>query len=690
MAKAKDTIRQIASFQGIMMVLVAAVLLAATSIIQSYYARRGLLMQAEQQASRELTISQLRIEDITDPVEAVVDNTAWMVEMNLSNPDSLHFMLRKILDNNPILADAAIGFAANYYPDKGYWYEPVVARRDNGEYEEMVLGSPSHDYFNLDWYSGTAKTGERKWSEPYYDESAGRTTVITYSSPVRDTEGNIVAVISADLTLEWLAELLQDVQPYPNTYSTLVSQNGQLLVTSSADRTPQDVIEYTRLIESTGWIMSIVIPRNEIFRTVNRLSEFLGLLQLLGLGLLAFIAVRSVKDQSKLEKVRSKKDKLDNELRIAREIQMAMLPKTFPPFPERNDVDLTATIVPAKEVGGDIYDFFIRNDKLFFCIGDVSGKGVPAALVMAVTRSLFRTVSAHEKSPMRIVSSMNESMSEMNDSNMFVTFFCGVLNLNSGHLRYCNAGHNAPLVLADKVERLSVVPNLPLGVMPEMQYEEQDCYLAEGNSLFMYTDGITEAENASREQFGESRAMETLGVGLDVTENQERILSSVKAFVGEAERSDDLTMLIVRYLGADKSKESRRSLVLRNDIQQIPHLAEFILSIADEKHLGNSVATNLNLALEEAVTNVMLYAYPKDTEGIIEIEALIKDNSLIFKVMDSGKPFDPTSVPEVDVTKDLADRPIGGLGIHLVRKIMDEVRYSREDGRNIFTMIKNI
>ena len=151
MAKAKDTIRQIASFQGIMMVLVAAVLLAATSIIQSYYARRGLLMQAEQQASRELTISQLRIEDITDPVEAVVDNTAWMVEMNLSNPDSLHFMLRKILDNNPILADAAIGFAANYYPDKGYWYEPVVARRDNGEYEMIPVKNVTNELRNALW-----------------------------------------------------------------------------------------------------------------------------------------------------------------------------------------------------------------------------------------------------------------------------------------------------------------------------------------------------------------------------------------------------------------------------------------------------------------------------------------------------------------------------------------------------------
>ena len=367
-----------------------------------------------------------------------------------------------------------------------------------------------------------------------------------------------------------------------------------------------------------------------------------------------------------------------------------MIPKTFPPFPDRTDIDLSASMVPAKEVGGDLYDFFIRNDKLYFCIGDVSGKGVPASLVMAVTRSLFRTVAAHEKSPMRIVSSMNESMSEMNRSNMFVTFFCGILDLNTGRLLYCNAGHNVPFLLADGVTKLSVLPNLPLGVMPEMTYCEQEIMLSPGSSIFMYTDGLSEAENASNEFFGEARVMAALAPERSTTDNQEKVLDSVWAFTGEAERSDDLTMLIIRYLGAAEKPFKERHLILHNDIQQIPQLADFILTIAEEMHLDQSLSMSLNLALEEAVTNVIMYAYPKGSDGLVIIEAILREKSLDFIVTDSGQPFDPTAVPEVNTALDLDERPVGGLGIHLVRKIMDEVQYERTDGKNILSMTKNI
>ena len=673
-----------------MMILVAALLLAATSLIQYFYAHRGLTMEADQRVQRELTVSQLRIENVTRPVEIAVNNTAWMVEMNLSNPDTLFALLRNLMENNPIMADAAIAFQANYYPQKGYWYEPVVARRDNEQFEQMVLGSPSHDYFNLQWYKQAVRSGQSFWSEPYYDESAGRTTVVSYACPVKDPEGKIVAVISGDLTLEWLADLVQDIKLYQDTYSTLESRNGHLLVSPDEIPSLANPVQYSMPIESTGWKLNIVIPRNEIFRNVNRVAWLTTFLQLFGLALLAWIAFKSVKDQSRLDKVRSKKDKMDNELRIAREIQMAMLPKALSPEQERSDVDLTSVMLPAREVGGDLYDFFIRDDRLFFCIGDVSGKGVPAALVMAVTRSLFRTVSSHEKSPRRIVSSMNESMAEMNENNMFVTFFCGVLDLRDGRLRYCNAGHNVPFVLDDGISDLPVESNLPLGVLPDMEYVEQEATLPAGGTIVLYTDGLTEAENAAHELLGDERAKAVLSPSASVVENKQRLLDDVASFVGDAERSDDLTLLLIRYPGAAKALVALRSLTLGNDIRQIPKLADFILSIAEEKHLGQSLSMNINLALEEAVTNVMMYAYPKGTEGTVSIDALLKDKSLEFTVSDSGVAFDPTAAADVDIQKDLKDRPIGGLGIYLVKKIMDEVRYQRKDGRNYLTMIKSI
>ena len=690
MANIQDTIKNQASRQGIMIILGAALLLAATSISQNIYTHRGLLREAEQRAQRELTISQLRIENITGPVETAVMNTAWMVEMNLSKPDTLFTLLHNLIENNPVLAEAAIGFEANYYPEKGYWFEPVVARRGPDLYEEMVIGSPSHDYFNMEWFIRSYRSGEKIWSEPYYDESAGRTTVISYASPVKDSDGKIVAVISADLTLEWLAVLLQDIQLYPNTYNTLESRNGQMLVSPSDKPMSKNIVQYRMPIESTGWLLSTYIPRNEIFKNVNRVSWLTALLQLLGLALLTMIAMKSVKDQSRLAQITSNKDKIDNELRIARNIQLSMIPKNFPPFPERKDIDMTADMVSAKEVGGDLYDFFIRNDKLFFCIGDVSGKGVPAALVMAVTRSLFRTVSAHEKSPKQIVSTMNESMADMNESDMFVTFFCGVLDLNTGLLRYCNAGHNNPFILSDSVENLSVIPNLPLGVEPDFIYREQEMTLPVGDTIFLYTDGLTEAENASHELFGEERSKALLICEASADTNLKNVLKGVSAFIGDAERSDDLTLLIIRYMGTQNTNVTERRLVLHNDIQQIPQLAEFVLTIAEEKQLSQSLSMSLNLALEEAVTNVILYAYPKGADGLVTIEAILKDKSLDFIVSDNGKPFDPTAAPEVNTHLHLEDRPIGGLGIHLVRSIMDEVHYKRIADTNILSMTKKI
>ena len=672
------------------MILVAATLLAATSLIQSYFAHQGLLLESERRAQRELTITQLRIEKVTESVETVVRNNSWVAELNLADPDTLFYLLRNIIDKNPVIADAAFAFTPHFYPDKGYWYEPLVARRENGVLEEMVLGSASHDYFNTEWYLAPIRSNVSRWSEPYYDESGGKAMVITYSTPMYDRNGECAGVVAVDITLDWLSEMLSDIQLYPDTYNTLESRNGQMLVA------PQDVswtgpaVQHTMQIESTGWTMTTVIPRKEIFRTVDRLALWLSLLQFIGLALLALIATKSVKNQTKLEAVRENKDKIENELRIARGIQMSMLPKTSPPFTERGDLDMSAAIVPAKEVGGDLYDFFIRNDKLYFCIGDVSGKGVPSSLVMAVTRSLFRTVAAHEKSPMRIVSSMNESMSEMNENDMFVTFFCGVLDLNNGRLLYCNAGHNTPFILSGTVSQLPVIPNLPLGVEPTMTYREQDTVLPADSTIFLYTDGLSEAENAVRELFGEDRIKAALNPELSASENQEKVLASVAEFVGEAERSDDLTLLIIRYLGAADVPFKERHLILHNDIHQIPQLADFILTIAEEMHLDQSLSMSLNLALEEAVTNVIMYAYPKGSDGLVIIEAILREKSLDFIVTDTGQPFDPTAAPEVDTALDLDDRPIGGLGIHLVRKIMDRVQYERTDGKNILSMTKNI
>ena len=416
---------------------------------------------------------------------------------------------------------------------------------------------------------------------------------------------------------------------------------------------------------------------------------FVGLL-ILSLAMIVFLMIRSARNMKELGEITAVKERMENELKIAKGIQMSMIPKIFPPYPERGDIDIFASIDPAKEVGGDLFDFFIMDDKLYFCIGDVSGKGVPASLVMAVTRSLFRTVAAHEKSPGRIVTAMNESMSDMNESTMFVTFFCGVLDMKTGHLRYCNAGHNAPVLLNTAKTPLPVVSNVPLGIVAGTAFQEQETDLKYDDTLFLYTDGVTEAENAKHELFGEERMINALSEPKGSKAHLEEMQKAISDFVGNAPQSDDITMLFIHYLNEETPDTSERHLLIHNDIQQIPQLADFVETIAEEKHLDHSLTLSLNLALEEAVTNVIMYAYPEGTDGLVDIEAIIREHSLSFVISDSGQPFDPTAQPDADVSQSIENRQVGGLGIYLVRSIMDNVSYERNGGKNILSMTKNI
>ena len=206
-----------------------------------------------------------------------------------------------------------------------------------------------------------------------------------------------------------------------------------------------------------------------------------------------------------LKDTTASKAAIENELKVAHDIQMSMLPKTFPPYPERDDIDIYGSLTPAKDVGGDLFDFYIRNEKLFFCVGDVSGKGVPASLVMAVTRSLFRNISAHVAEPDEIVRTLNNAMAEGNDTNMFVTLFVGVLNLATGLLEYCNAGHNYAMLIGNLVSTLPCDPNLPIGVMPDMTFTKQQLTIEPETTIFLYTDGLNEAEDPNHVLFGVQR-----------------------------------------------------------------------------------------------------------------------------------------------------------------------------------------
>ena len=242
---------------------------------------------------------------------------------------------------------------------------------------------------------------------------------------------------------------------------------------------------------------------------------------------------------------------MESELSIAREIQMSMLPTDFTFSPRRDDIGIYARLTPARAVGGDFYDFLIRDGQLYFCIGDVSGKGVPSALVMSTISTQFRSLSTTENKPEKIVSQINASSKDRNATMMFATLFVGILELDTGVLLFCNAGHNAPVLTGKELGFMKVESNLPVGVETSWKYKGQQLTLSSGRSILLYTDGLTEAENQDHDQFGEGRILEVLqqaGTG-DPEAMVQALEDAVHGFVGPAEQSDDLTLLAIRYSG---------------------------------------------------------------------------------------------------------------------------------------------
>ena len=398
----------------------------------------------------------------------------------------------------------------------------------------------------------------------------------------------------------------------------------------------------------------------------------------------------------RLQRTTAAKQRIESELSIAREIQMGMVPKTFPPYPERDDIDIYAVLYPAKEIGGDLYDFFIKDGHLFFAIGDVSGKGVPASLLMAVTRSHFRSVASALKDPVRIIESMNRALADSNEANMFVTIFCGILDLSSGALAYSNAGHNPPLLLSSsgEVTRMTPDPNLPIGLFKDFGYTGDRITLKAGTTLLLYTDGLTEAENPDSLLYGEQRLTKTLEAmkGKSAQDIVLGIYTDAQDHVQSAVQSDDMTIMAIQYRGTDTATgPDRRILTLSNKVSELEKLTLFIDDVCENAGVDSATAMSINLAMEEAVSNIIFYAYPGgETEHTITVRYARKDKELHFDIYDRGIPFDPTARAEADVSLSAEERKIGGLGIFLVKQIMDRVEYERRGDENILKLTKII
>ena len=650
--------KQLKSFSGRLtrtIIIIVLVIMTIISMLAFIVTAGGLYSSLKERFADAIgNISRIITANL-DKVEITAANIADEVTWHIKTPELITSTLEYEIAVNNHLAGCGVGFVPDYFPEKGRWFEPYASFAD-GKSSVRDISSATHNYQEAEWYnSGLTSSEKGVWSRPYLDQDGAGTLLCTYAIPITSPEGKLAGVFGADMSLIWLANLLEEIDERENKtelmpavfgrwgggiYSFILGPGGEYIAHPDKDRflngrsffgdgealeseeyrmlgeamcsgkTGEEIVRvdgrnydfFFAPVSDSGWSMAIAVPLTRLVLPALALGFAILFLMFLGLAIVFQISQKTIKRFTKPlvqladsatevargkfdtplpviktdDEIRLLRDSFDNmqkslskyiaeltettaqkasmesELEVARNIQLSMLPMTWPAFPDRKDLEIWGSITPAKAVGGDLFDFCIRDDKLFFCIGDVSGKGVPASLVMAVISSMFRTLSSSEDGPDKLVSVINASMAARNESLMFVTLFVGKLDLKTRRLEYCNAGHNAPVVLVDGVpESLQVDANIPVGINADWNYSLQTRTLAPGEILFLYTDGLTEATRADGSLFGEERVYAHLQ-GIEATTSFQDISARMKAavddFVGDAEQSDDLTMLMIKLL----------------------------------------------------------------------------------------------------------------------------------------------
>lgn len=394
--------------------------------------------------------------------------------------------------------------------------------------------------------------------------------------------------------------------------------------------------------------------------------------------------------ENHLQSITAEKERIGTELALATKIQADMLPSIFPAFPDRNDFDIYATMTPAKEVGGDFYDFFLVDDThLGLVMADVSGKGVPAALFMMVSKSLIQSAMLGGNSPADALIKVNEQICAREHEGMFVTVWLGVLDLKTGKLTASNAGHEFPVIKKKDgdYEFVHDKHHFVVGGMPGIKYENYELDIEKGEKIFVYTDGVPEATDANKQLFGPDRLIKALNNNkdTDTVGTLETVDKAVKVFVGDAEQFDDLTMMCVEYMGDKKMKE----LNVEATIENVPKVTEFVDNELESLDCPMKAQAQIDVAIDELFSNIAKYAYnPEVGPATVRVEVEDDPLSVIVTFIDNGTPYDPLNQEDPDTTLSLDERGVGGLGVLLVKKTMDDVNYEYKDGKNILSIKK--
>ncbi len=471
---------------------ILAVFLVIT-MLQAYFTWTSINDELQNREKMEVNVQNEKIDALKKSVADIVDSSAPAFEQKLDDVEQIKALLLSMVRQNEDLLGATVAFAPDYHPENGRLYAPYVYRMDGNIHTKML----SYDYTQFDWYAVPYKEDKSGWCAPYADQDGTYLLMSTYSVVLHDVSGKKAAILTSDL--------------------------------------PMSELSY----------VTDVIYRKSSLRSIIILS-----MQIFGILLILFIVWRAVAGMRKMEVIHKENEAISGELSIASELQRAILPTEYP---KHDHLDIHASLTPASQVSGDFYDFILHDDKLYFCIGDVSTQGLGAALAMLITRTAYRTtVNRHEQLSV-IMNEMNQSLVAINEQHMYATFFAGLLDLSTGRLTYCNAGHLHPYLLSDgEAEQIDISANVPLGIT-DWDFETQEMQLKHGSTLFLYTDGIIEALNQQQGAFGEKRLALHLRKIAEKDVKPHAVVKHIKTAVShhlgvDSTAADDLTMLSISYV----------------------------------------------------------------------------------------------------------------------------------------------
>jgi sigma-B regulation protein RsbU (phosphoserine phosphatase) len=589
-------------------VSVSLLVLAITGTMNHLLLEKELLKDAQEKAELIVENSRFQIDSLILHTQRVSEQLKESLKKSGYSPENIRSVITTALKHEPTFFGMAVAFNPGVIvkkPFSPYYY------KKNEKIEYVDLSLHGYDYIHKEWYSIPAKAGKPVWSEPYFDEGGGNILMSTYSNPFF-LKGQFAGIQTIDLSLEKLQEIVSSIHILDSGYAFLLSRKNLILVHPDSSKImkkyPVKIIEHNKIIKekkrwvyyapilSTDFTLAIVMPSNELFASLNYMSLVSVVLAILGSVLLIItmlvisrrisrplkqvvlltdeiskgnfdkkidvpethdeiyqlsVAVNRMQDSIKqyikdLQETTRKKERIEKELDIARSIQLSMLPEKIPD----KGVAIEALLKPARAVGGDFYDFFYVDEKrICFVIADVSDKGVPAALFMAVTMSSIRSYSTTCSNPAEIVTTVNNTISENNKASMFVTLFLGIIDIETGKLDYVNAGHTTPYILTAKGElkKLKEKGNPVVGVFGGIKYSNRSILLNAKDKLFLFTDGVNEAFSKSDEQFGDKRLEELLEklVTSSPLEIVDSVENTVKKFSQGREQSDDITILCI-------------------------------------------------------------------------------------------------------------------------------------------------